>query len=194
MRLLQELVGHRPLWPVLKANAYGHGADMLGRHLVHLGYIHLCVAHVAEAIELVEAGVQATIIVLSATLPANSEYFVAYGFEPVVCTLEMIESLACAAAKVGRRIAVHLKVDTGMGRIGIQPEEVTAFLDRCRAFPTVFVKGLMSQISRFPTSRLRYFVGCKPRHAATVSQCIIVPIALRSLISRKRIVMPPVRG
>ena len=119
MRLLQELVGHRPLWPALKANAYGHGADMLGRHLVHLGYTHLCVAHVAEAIELVEAGVQATMIVLSATLPAHSEYFVAYGFEPVVCTLEMVESLARAAAKAGRRIAVHLKVDTGMGRIGM---------------------------------------------------------------------------
>jgi alanine racemase len=83
MRLLQELVGHRPLWPVLKANAYGHGADMIGRHLVHLGYTHLCVAHVAEAIELVEAGVQATLIVLSATLPENSAYFVMYGFEPV---------------------------------------------------------------------------------------------------------------
>lgn len=144
MRVLQELVGHRPLWPVLKANAYGHGADIIGHHLVHLGYTHLCVAHVAEAIELVEAGVQATIIVLSATLPANSEYFVAYGFEPVVCTLEMIESLARAAARTGRRIAVHLKVDTGMGRIGIQPEAVTAFLDRCRAFPTVCIKGLMS--------------------------------------------------
>jgi alanine racemase len=56
----------------------------------------------------------------------------------------MVESLARAAAKADRRIAVHLKVDTGMGRIGIQPEAVTAFPDRCRAFPTVFVKGLMS--------------------------------------------------
>lgn len=147
MRVLQALVGQRLLWPVLKANAYGHGADMIGRHLVHLGYTHLCVAHVAEAIALVEAGVQATIIVLSATLPTHSEYFVAYGFEPVVCTIEMVESLARAAAKTGRRIAVHLKVDTGMGRIGIQPEDVTAFLDRCHAFPTVWVKGLMSHFA-----------------------------------------------
>ena len=52
MRVLQELVGPRPLWPVLKANAYGHGAAIVGRHLVHLGYTHLCVAHVAEAIAL----------------------------------------------------------------------------------------------------------------------------------------------
>lgn len=147
MRVLQELVGHRPLWPVLKANAYGHGADIIGNHLVRLGYTHLCVAHVAEAIELVEAGVQATIMVLSATLPAHSEYFVAYGFEPVVCTLEMVESLARAAARAGKRIAVHLKVDTGMGRIGVPPETVTAFLTRCQAFPAVFIKGLMSHFA-----------------------------------------------
>ena len=50
MRLLQELVGHRPLWPAIKANAYGHGAEIVGRHLVRLGYNRLCVAHVAEAI------------------------------------------------------------------------------------------------------------------------------------------------
>src|SRR5215831_2156071 len=62
MRLLQELVGHRLLWPAIKANAYGHGAELVGRHLVSLGYNRLCVAHIAEAIELVEAGVQATFI------------------------------------------------------------------------------------------------------------------------------------
>jgi alanine racemase len=144
IRLLQELVGNRLLWPAIKANAYGHGADLVGRHLVTLGYTTLCVAHVAEAIELLEAGVGARFIVLSATLPVNSEYFVAYGCEPVVCTLDMVEALARAAAKAGTRIAVHLKVDTGMGRIGIRPEAVTAFLERCSAFPEVVVKGLMS--------------------------------------------------
>src|SRR2546425_6580289 len=60
MRLLQELVGNRPLWPAIKANAYGHGAEIVGRHLVRLGYTRLCVAHVAEAINLIEAGVRAT--------------------------------------------------------------------------------------------------------------------------------------
>ena len=75
MRLLQELVGNRPLWPAIKANAYGHGAEIVGRHLVRLGYNRLCVAHVAEAIDLIEAGVRATFLVLSASLPENSEYY-----------------------------------------------------------------------------------------------------------------------
>jgi hypothetical protein len=67
MRLLQELVGKRSLWPAIKANAYGHGADIVGRHLVRLGYNCLCVAHVAEAINLIEAGVRATFLVLAAS-------------------------------------------------------------------------------------------------------------------------------
>ena len=124
MRLLQELVGNRPLWPAIKANAYGHGAELVGRHLVHLGYNQLCVAHVAEAIDLLEAGVQARFLVLSATLPEDSEYIIAYGCEPVVCTLEMVEALACTAARVGKRVAVHLKVDTAGWAYRYRPDEV----------------------------------------------------------------------
>jgi alanine racemase len=146
VRLLQELVGKRPLWPVIKANAYGHDAVVVGRHLVALGYTTLCVAHVAEAARLLEAGVQATLIVLSATLPEHSEWLVAHDCEPVVCTLEMVERLNQAAIRAGKGVAVHLKVDTGMGRIGIWPEAVTGFLDRCRALPAISVKGLMSHL------------------------------------------------
>jgi alanine racemase len=146
VRLLQELVGNRQLWPAIKANAYGHDAILIGRHLVSLGYTTLCVAHVAEAAALVEAGIKATYIVLSATLPECSDALVAYGCEPVVCTLEMIDRLAQAAARVNTRINVHLKVDIGMGRIGIRPDEVAAFLEHCAALPTVTVKGLMSHL------------------------------------------------
>lgn len=144
MRLLQEHVGARPLWPAIKANAYGHGAHMIGDALVGLGYDTLCVAHVAEAVELVEAGVQARFIVLSASLPESCEYLVQYGFEPAVCELGFVESLARVADEAGKRVSVHLKVDTGMGRIGVAPDEVISFLDRCRDLPAIHVRGLMS--------------------------------------------------
>jgi alanine racemase len=148
MNLLQEHVSDRPLWPAIKANGYGHGAGIIGCHLISLGYKTLCVAHVSEAIDLVKAGLNATFIVLSATLPENSEHFVAYGFEPVVCTLEMVEGLAAAASKTGKQVALHLKVDTGMGRVGIRPDEVIGFLERCKKFPGVFIKGIMSHFPR----------------------------------------------
>jgi alanine racemase len=144
MRLLQGLVGDRPLWPAIKANAYGHGLEIVARYLVELGYDTLCVAHVNEAISLIEAGIKANFVLLSATLPEHSEAIVKYGCEPAVCTLEMIESLARDAEKLGQPVAVHIKVDTGMGRIGIRPEEVPALLQQCRAFPMLRVRGLMS--------------------------------------------------
>ncbi len=148
VRLLQELVGTRALWPVIKADAYGHGAHLVARHLVRLGYHTFGVADVEEAAALIDAGIEATLIVLSATLPEHSEALVAYGCEPVVCTLEMAEVLGREARKAGRHIAVHLKVDTGMGRVGIHPDEVPAFLDRCRTLPALRVRGLMSHFPR----------------------------------------------
>jgi alanine racemase len=144
MHLLQGLVGKRPLWPAIKANAYGHGIEIVAHHLVGLGYNTLCVAHVTEAIALIEAGIDASLVLLSATLPEHSEAIVEYGCEPVVCTVEMIEALAHDAENLGQAVSVHIKVDTGMGRIGIRPEEVPALLEQCRAFPMLRVRGLMS--------------------------------------------------
>jgi alanine racemase len=144
LQLLQELAGDRPMWPAIKANAYGHGLEIVARHLVSRGYDTLCVAHVTEALALLEAGVRARLLLLSATLPEHSEAIIACGCEPVVCTLDMVTALAQAAERAGKQATVHLMVDTGMGRIGIRPAEVTGFLDRCQAFPTVRVRGLMS--------------------------------------------------
>ena len=148
LRLLQDLAGAAEVWPVLKANAYGHGAALVARHLVGCGCRTLCVAHAAEAAELVEAGVRARFVLLSAGLPEASDAIVERGFEPVVCTPEVAEALSRAAARAGRVVAVHVKVDTGMGRVGIRPDDVVAFLARCRALPGLRVQGLMSHFPR----------------------------------------------
>ncbi len=145
MILLQKLVGNRPLWPAIKANAYGHDAEIIGRHLTRLGYAPLCVAHIDEAVELIEKGLDTRFIVLSPTLPENSRYFVQYGLEPVVCTLDQVSTLAEVASKP---VTVHLKVDTGMGRVGIQPDQVVRFLEECARFPQITVRSMMSHFPR----------------------------------------------
>jgi alanine racemase len=142
--LLQELVGQRPLWPAIKANAYGHGLEIIARDLVDLGYRTLCVAHVSEAMALARAGIKARFILLSETLPAQSEAIVATGCEPVVCEPEMIRALAREAQRQERTVGLHLMVDTGMGRIGIRPEEVPACVEICRSLPSISLQGLMS--------------------------------------------------
>lgn len=144
LALLQELTGVRPMWPAIKANAYGHGMEIIARHLVKLGYNTLCVAHITEAITLIESGVDAKFVLLSATLLEHSEAIVSYGCEPVVCTFEMVEALARNAEKLDRQVSVHLMVDTGMGRIGIHAEEVIPFLEHCRRYPAINVRGVMS--------------------------------------------------
>lgn len=148
LALLQGLVGRRPLWPAVKANAYGHGAAVIARHLVGLGYRTLCVAHITEAVALVDAGVDATFLLLSASLPDVADDVVGHGFEPAVTTLDTVEALSRAAVRQGREVRVHVKVDTGMGRVGIRPDEVDGFLDRCAGLPGIRVRGLMSHFPR----------------------------------------------
>ncbi len=148
LSLLQRQVGTVALWPVIKANAYGHGAEIVARHVTNLGYRTLGVADVGEAAALIDAGLNARFIVLSATLPAHSAALVAYDCEPVVCTLEMARALSRSAAAAGKPVAVHLKVDTGMGRVGIPAEDVLGFLEACRALPALRIRGLMSHLPR----------------------------------------------
>jgi alanine racemase len=146
--LLQECVSNRSVWPCIKANAYGHGSEIVARHLESLGYHILGVADVEEGMALVKAGIQATYIVLSETLPEHSEALVRHGFEPTISTLTVAEALSREAIKMGCHIHVHIKVDTGMGRVGIQPNEMKSFLERCQSLDGLRVRGVMSHFPR----------------------------------------------
>lgn len=148
MRVLERCAGDTPLWPCIKANAYGHGAEIVARHLLALGYQTFGVADVSEAIALIDAGIAANFIVLSNSLPEHAAALVEYGCEPVVCTPEMVRALAAEAGRLERRVSVHVNVDTGMGRIGISPARVAEFLDYCSSFAGVHVRGIMSHFAR----------------------------------------------
>lgn len=148
LRLLGEIAGGTPLWPVVKSNAYGHGAVAVARKLVELGCDTLCVARVPEARELDEAGVRARIVLLSPCLPEEADTVVARGFEPSLARVDTLDAVADAAERRGIPVDVHVKVDTGMGRTGLQPDELPEFLDRCRARSVLRVRGLMSHFPR----------------------------------------------
>jgi alanine racemase len=219
LRLLRELAGGRPVWPALKADAYGHGAALVARELTRLGCDTLCVAHPGEALELVESGVRARFLLMTAALPEASESIVANGFEPAVCTRETVDALARAAERAGRRVDVHLKIDTGMGRIGIRPDEVAGFLAFCRERPALRVRGLMSHFpradaadKRFSEQQIAVFAGlCEAtrdagigfRHMANSAALFDLPasrldavrpgIALYGLTPSREIASPRVR-
>lgn len=159
IRLLAELADGRPLWPAVKANAYGHGAVEIARALVRIGCAKLCVAHVREAVELRQAGVDADFVVLSAPLPEQATACVEAGFEPVVCTEESARALAAAAAAAGREVGVHLKVDTGMGRIGVAPGRLGELWALVRKLGGVRVAGVMSHLPRADEADKSFSLG-----------------------------------
>jgi alanine racemase len=125
-------IGPEPLicMPV-KADAYGHGAVPVARAALEAGVQYLATATVDEGIELREAGIEAPVLLLSIPLPEELPAVTAHDLSPFVGDREYAEAVALAAEQAGKRLPVHLKVDTGMGRVGCPPEaaaELAAFI------------------------------------------------------------------
>lgn len=150
--LLHNLEETRRLCPraqllaVVKANAYGHGAVPIAAALEKAGVDFFGVSLVEEGAELRQAGIRGDILVLGAAY-SDYEEIVAHDLAPVVFTAEHLARLQTAAARAGRSVRAHLKIDTGMGRLGLLPEELGAFLLALRAAPRVVLDGLMSHLA-----------------------------------------------
>jgi alanine racemase len=132
---------------VVKADAYGHGAIPVSKKLEELGADFLGVATVKEGIELRNEEIKRPILVLSGIYQEEVEDVLAYQLTPMVYRLEIAESLATRARKKGQTIPVHIKVDTGMGRIGVIAEEAPAFVNRLRKFENLTIEGIASHFA-----------------------------------------------
>lgn len=120
---LRAHVAPTPLWAVVKADGYGHGAAAVARAAVDAGAQGLAVALVEEAEELRAAGLDAPVMLLSEPPPGGTERLVAAGVEPTAYSVEVVDAVADAVAAAGEGPwPVHLKVDTGMHRVGATPE------------------------------------------------------------------------
>jgi alanine racemase len=149
---------------VVKADAYGHGAIPVSKKLEELGADFLGVATVKEGAELRNGGIKRPILVLSGIYQEEVEDVLAYQLTPMVYRLEIAEALATAARKKGQKIPVHIKVDTGMGRIGVLSEDAPAFVNRVRKFENLAIEGVASHfattdegISSFTEKQLKRF-------------------------------------
>lgn len=103
---------------VVKANAYGHGAVPVAKKLVELGAEYLAVACLDEAVELRQAGITAPILILGPTLPDFADELLAYDLTQAVQDMEMAQALSQAAVNSNKTLKIHVKVDTGMSRLG----------------------------------------------------------------------------
>jgi len=163
------------IWCVLKADAYGHGAPAVARTLERAGMEGVCVALLEEAIELREAGIQAPILVMGGYFGPSREgieELCARDLTPVVYDRGQIERIASVVRAEQRqeRFGIHLKIDTGMGRLGVSPNELDAVLDALAAAPELCVTGVMTHLAcadgpdREPTDeQLRRFESARHR-------------------------------
>jgi alanine racemase len=138
---------HARVWPVLKADGYGHGAPAVARTLERAGAEGFCVALLEEAVELRDAGIRTPLLVMGGYYGGAYEEIAARDVVPVVYDLSQIEGLARAARALGRPALAHLKVDTGMARLGVRMADLEAFAARLADYPEVRITGLMTHLA-----------------------------------------------
>jgi alanine racemase len=145
---IKKLIGEKKeLMAVVKGNAYGHDILEVSPVVLENGATRLAVARLEEAIFLRKAGITVPILVLGLTLKQQAEFLVSYDITPAVCEFEMIEKLSESAVQMNKMTKIHLKVDTGMGRIGIFPYDVFRFIKRIKALKNVEIEGIFTHFS-----------------------------------------------
>jgi len=135
------------IMPVVKANAYGHGLVETSRVLGEGGIRYLGVATVDEALKLREAGVNGSILVLGAVLDEEARAAVNENITLTLCDRRLLGVLIDIAKSGDGRPKVHIKVDTGMGRIGVWHEEAVEFVKDVRAAGSVEIEGIYTHFS-----------------------------------------------
>ena len=168
-----DLRGHRPTWAeidldalannlqivregvgpdvkvmaVVKANAYGHGAVECARRLAIAGAAWFGVATPEEGIELREAGITGPILCLAGFWEGQAALCLQHALTPVVYRVDMVAALDRAAQSTNTSADVHVKIDTGMGRLGVRFDQANEFADALKRFKHVRVDGLMSHLA-----------------------------------------------
>jgi alanine racemase len=185
---------------VVKADAYGHGAVPVARAALAGGASWLGVALVEEGRSLRAAGIDAPILLLSEPPVSAASDVVEADLTPVVYRHDMLAALDAVGAAAGRAVAVHLKADTGMGRVGVRPEHWEPVLRHAAAAGHLEVTGLMTHLAcadepdrPVTTDQLAAFdrflalaadVGLRPRwvHAANTAGTLLHPGAHHDLV------------
>lgn len=154
---IRNIVGSRvKIAPAVKADAYGHGAIEVSRTLIECGAYMLCVATPDEAIELRDAGIRHPILLLQTILPDQIPDIVNYGIRVTICDIDTAKALSGYAYKHETQVNVHVKVDTGMGRIGVPCEEAVSFVEQIVNMPGLRLEGLFTHFPSADEDDLSY--------------------------------------
>jgi len=148
LSLIRERLSHNcSIMAVVKANAYGHGAVDVSRALAQAGVTRLAVASVHEGVALREAGINGEILVLGALLDTHIQELLSYRLTPVINEQRLLPQLAKEAEAAITPLSIHIKVDTGMGRLGFSPSEVAALFTALSGWKSLRIEGFMTHLA-----------------------------------------------
>jgi len=139
--------GDTKVCAVVKADGYGHGAVAVARTVLQAGADRLAVAILNEAVELRQAGFQVPILVLGYTPACQAGLVVQHNITQTIFTLDAAQALSAAAIAAGKNVKVHIKIDTGMSRIGITPQDAGQFAASVAVLPGLEIEGVFSHFA-----------------------------------------------
>lgn len=161
------------VWAVVKANGYGHGAVPVAHAALAGGATGLCVAIVDEGVALRRAGITAPILLLSEQPPELADLIVGYQLTPTVTTTRGAAVLAASAAAADQTIKIHIKVDTGMHRVGVAPNETVSLASFINSYESLAIEGVYTHFA----------VADNPSHPANAEQLSAFNTVLENLSS-----------
>ncbi|MGI6685628.1 MAG: alanine racemase [Bacillota bacterium] len=145
---IRQLVDKRvKIMSVVKADAYGHGGIEVSQALAEAGTDMFAVTTLEEGLELVKSGIKQPVLVFSPMLPFQAERVINSGLIPTIDSLDAFDALAAWSEKKGVGTRFHLKVETGMGRTGILPEELNPLIKRMHQYPQMVMEGIYSHFA-----------------------------------------------
>ena len=146
-RAIEQAVAPAGVMVILKANAYGHGLVPVARHMVTLGAAYLGVAFLEEGILLRESGIQAPILVLGGIIGNQVPLFLRHDLTLTASSVEKLQQINETASDLGIKAKVHLKIDTGMERIGIHYYSASTLLEMALQCDCVEIEGIYSHFA-----------------------------------------------
>ena len=145
---VRSIVGEETkICAVVKADAYGHGVLEIARLLEQKGADYLGVAVLDEGVELRKLGITKPIMVLGPLMPGQASYVMRYDLTQTICSYEMARELSDEAVRQRKQVRVHIKVDTGMGRIGMHYEDAVAEISKIKELPYINVEGIFTHFA-----------------------------------------------
>lgn len=133
---------------IIKTDAYGHGAVPVAKALKEIGTYAFGVATVEEAVQLRRAGIESPILILGYVFPADYELLIENDIMHAVFQYETAKALSEQAVSLSKTVKIHIKLDTGMGRIGMQPtEESLAEIEKIAALPNIEIDGIFTHFA-----------------------------------------------